>query len=255
MSAAIGIAIHKGFIAGTWEKLGVFYPEYAHLFDSGKNKITLRNVITKTPGFSWNEHDVPYEDAANDWNQMRAGDDPIGYVLARPLVHEPGEFWYYNSGCAYLLAGMIRKRTGLFAHEFMRIHLFEPLGITDVEWIDTHSTGLHNTAAGLYLRPRDMAKLGLLYINMGLWRGKRIVSEEWVRTSTETYSVLSDTRGTVADVDFYGAAGGFGQYIYVFPSLDLVVVFTQYYSNHMDRSQEILSRYVLPAAGADRISP
>lgn len=258
-SAAIGIAIDKGFIAGTGEKLSVFFPEYAHLFDDQKKKITLKNVITKTPGFSWNEHDVPYEDSSNDWHLMRAGSDPIGYVLARPVVHEPGEFWYYNSGCAYLLAGMIHQRTGMHAHEFIRIHLFEPLGISDVEWIDTHPTGLHNTAAGLHLRPRDMAKLGLLYINMGRWQERQIVSEEWVRTSTQTYSVHNDTAGyashwwtgTLAEVDYHCAAGGFGQYIYVFSSLDLVVVFTQYYANHNDYAWRILTTYILPAAGAN----
>jgi len=257
ISALIGISIEKGFIKNIDQDLFSFFPEHADLNDSAHKTITLKHVITKTPGLEWNEHDVPYSDSSNNYQQMRNSTDPIRYVLGRPMVSEPGQVWGYNSGCSYLLGGIIKNISGIHADEFAQKYLFDPLGISEVDWVDTHPSGLPNTAGGLWLRPRDMAKFGLLYINMGRWISKQLVPEEWVKMSTQTFSIISENSGYAwhwwthifkGGIQCYEAAGGLGQYIWVFPSKKMVVVFAQGYINNDDHSLELLSKYILPAA-------
>ena len=257
-SALVGIAIDQGFIPGVDEKAFAFFPEYADLNDVVKDEITLEHLLTMTSGLEWNEMELPYSNTGNDLVQLFMVDDPIAYILAKPVFSQPGTEWYYNGGGTNLLGEVIRAATGQRIDEFAEEYLFAPLGITDYEWDYINPDVIH-ASGNLKLRPRDMAKLGYVYLNGGVWNGGRVVSEAWVEQSTKRHVTLSATEGygyqwwlkTYGDgsksVHAFHAAGWGGQRIIVFPRLDMVVVFTGGNYVGEDPVDEIVARHILPA--------
>ncbi len=258
-SALVGIAIDQGLIGGVEERVFAFFPEYVHLQDGRKDRITLEHLLTMRSGLEWNEMEVFYDDLQNDLVQLFRVPDPVEYILAKPLVSEPGTGWYYSGGNTNLLGEVIRQATGQRMDAFAEEHLFAPLGITNYQWDHINADVIH-ASGNLQLRPRDMAKFGLLYLNGGLWDGQRIVSQAWVETSTRAHAtprggggygyqwwLRTYTAGTQA-VDAFYAAGWGGQRICVFPALDMVVVFTGGNYVQEDPVDEILTRFILPAA-------
>lgn len=257
-SALIGIAIDKGFIQGVDERVCDFFPRYANLCDEGKKRITLEHLLTMTSGLEWNGMEVPLSDTHNDLIQLFLVSDPIGYILAKPIVSEPGTNWYYSGGDTNLLGEVIREATGLRMDDFAAQHLFAPLGITEYKWDHINPDMIH-ASGNLELRPRDMAKLGYLYLNGGVWNGARVISEEWIETSTKKHASTPGGEGYGyqwwrktyrsggASVDAFYAAGWGGQRITVFPSRGMVMVFTGGNYVGQEPVDEIITRYILPA--------
>ena len=257
-SALIGIAIDKGFIQSVDEKVCDFFPEYASLCDEEKKQLTLEHLLTMTSGLEWNGMEVPLSDTHNDLVRLFRVPDPVGYILAKPVVGKPGTDWYYNGGNTNLLGEVIREATGLRMDDFAAQYLFAPLGIIDYEWDHINADVIH-ASGNLKLRPRDMAKLGYLYLNGGVWNGQRVFSEAWVEASTKEYASSPWGEGYGyqwwrrtylsgdTSVDAFYASGWGGQRIMVFPSLEMVVVFTG--GNYADQEpvDEIITRYILPA--------
>jgi CubicO group peptidase (beta-lactamase class C family) len=212
-----------------------------------------------TSGLRWNEMELPYSNRGNDLIRLFYVSDPVEYILTKPLVTEPGTAWYYNGGNTNLLGEVIRQATGQRMDAFAEKRLFAPLGIVDYEW-DFINPDMIHASGNLRLRPRDMAKFGYLYLNGGVWNGEQIVSRAWVEASTRAHAVprwangygyqwwLRTYHSSSEAVDAYYAAGWGGQEIIVFPDLDMVLVFTG--GNYVDESpvDEIVTRYILPAA-------
>jgi len=259
-SALIGIAVDRGHIAGVNETLFSYFPEYAHLETAGKDEITLERLLTMTSGLQWNgmEIFVGSRDSRNDLIQLFRVDDPIEYILAKPLVSEPGVEWYYHGGGTNLLGEVIRKAAGVRMDDFAAAHLFAPLGITDYEWDFINAEMIH-ASGNLRLRPRDMAKFGYLYLNGGVWQGERVLSEAWIDASVKDHATtrggegygyqwwLRSCRVGSTTFDSYYAAGWGGQRIMVFPAQEMVVVLTggNYVQN--EPTDELIARYILPA--------
>ncbi len=256
-SALIGIALDRGLIRDVNEEVFSFFPEYVHLQEDGKERLTLDHLLTMRSGLDWNESEVPYDDVRNDLIQLFRVRDPIAYILSKPLVAEPGQDWYYSGGNTNLLGEVIRSATGQRMDAFAERYLFAPLGITNYRWDHLNADTIH-ASGNLQLRPRDMAKFGLLYLNGGVWNGQRIVSQEWVEASTRPHAALtgggygyqwwlrSYDYGSKSAPCFFAAGWG-GQRIHVFPELDMVVVFTG--GNYVGEEPvgEIITRFVLPA--------
>jgi len=268
-SILIGIAIDQHLIGGFDEKISTFFPEYADVFaDPAKAKLCLRDFLTMTAGLTWDEWTRPYSDPLNDHVRMIRSDDPIRYVLERPVVAAPGEKFAYNSGLSIVMGQILFKVSGLRADKFAERHLFEPLGISDFYWMK-YPDEIVQTGGGLYLRARDMAKLGQLFLNGGRWEGKQIVSEAWVRESTLSHVDAAQipaaanaggygfqwwlgTFGTGNRVaKCYSARGRGGQFVVVFPDQQMVAVFTSAADNPLTfQPLEMIKRHILPAAGA-----
>ena len=257
-SALVGIAIDQGLIEGVDERMFAFFPEYASLNDEEKDAITLYHLLTMTSGLEWNEADLSYGNTRNDLIQLFIVSDPKEYILAKPVVSEPGTEWYYNGGGTNLLGEVIREASGLRMDDFAEENLFAPLDITNYEWDYINSDTVH-ASGNLRLRPRDMAKFGYLFLNGGVWNGEQVISEEWVEESTKDHASpswadgygyqwwLETYRSGATSIDSFYAAGWGGQRITVFPSLDMVVVFTG--GNYVEGEpvDEIISRHILPA--------
>jgi CubicO group peptidase (beta-lactamase class C family) len=182
ISALVGIASGAGAIRSLDTPLLDFFPEYADLQVPERRQITVRHALTMSTGLDWNE-DVSYRDPRNDETAMDRNPDPLRYVLDRPIVAPPGTSWRYNGGAAQLLGAIVQRTARQPLADYARSVLFDPLGITDVDWLG-RLAGMPSAASGLRLRPRDLAKFGSLYLHGGEWNGRQVVPREWVEEST-----------------------------------------------------------------------
>jgi len=243
-SALVGIALDRGLIEDLDTPIFDFYPEHQALKTEANGPVTIRHLLSFSSGYDWNEFVYGFGDPRDSHYQMFRASDPLGYLLGRPVTTEPGAVFHYNSGDTNLLGEIVRRVTSSSTLvEFADQNLFGPLGIQDYDWIRFPlADGVTFASGGASLRPRDMAKMGLLYLNGGTWDGIRILSSAWVEASTTmTVPLVGDYRTLYGygfnwwlgrspyrgrTVDYFRAAGWGGQLIYVFPDLNLVLVLT-----------------------------
>ena len=182
VSACVGIAIAQGKIKNVEQRVFDFFPEFS-AYDTGVKKLfSIKHLLTMTSGLRWNE-EVPYNNPENSEIQMIRSKDPIEFVLSRPNTSTPGMQWQYNGGTTQLLAAIIEKTTGKRVDQFAREYLFEPLGVTQFEWVKYPGSENPAAASGLRLRPRDLLKFGILYRDKGNWNGAQVIPVTWVEQS------------------------------------------------------------------------
>jgi len=223
----VGIAIDKGYIAGVDQKILEFFPDrtFANL-DAQKKAMTLEDVLTMRSGLEPQPGD-PY------YRAMQDSPDWIQFLLDQPVTDPPGSRWNYCAGCSHILTAILQKTTGMNPRDFAEQYLFMPLSISAGRWM-TDPSGIPYGAGGFNLTPRDMAKLGYLYLRKGQWDGQQIISPEWVETSTQPHADVDVNAHfgygyhwfTVPEMECYAALGGGGQVILVIPKSDLVIVTT-----------------------------
>ncbi len=234
LSLLLGVAIAQGKIASVTAPVLDFYPESADLATPERKAITLQHLLTMTSGLDWSESGgIPNDETRLFWKSSHAR-----YLLERPSVAVLGSVFNYNSGGTAVLADILMRATKMPLRDFARINLFEPLGITDWEWVgDVHGRPLAFT--GLRLRPRDMLKIARLVADRGQWQGRQVVPVEWIGASMQP-RVSADFGGLkygyqwwMGSVDWQGKklrwSGGFGngaQRIFVVPDLDMTVAIT-----------------------------
>lgn len=226
-SALIGLAIGQGLIGSVNDYVLDYFPDYTFAnMSPEKEAITIEHLLTMTSGLPWDQSEYGALESSPDWVQ---------WLLDRSMAYAPGEEWEYNSGGSHLLSAIVSEASDMNTTEFADQYLFTPLNITRGEWPGDpqgHAMGGRN----LHLRPRDMAKFGYLYLRNGVWDGQVIVPSLWVVTSTTSNRIFnpSDPRSdgyayqwwTYPHLGSYCAIGLLGQYIWVIPSQDLVVVIT-----------------------------
>lgn len=250
-SIAVGIAIDRGLIGSINEPIFSFFPELSDLRSPEKDRIQLLHALTMSMGLEWTEA-TPSTGDDNDEVRMHRASDPCRYVLSLAATTPAGQHFFYNTGALTLVSAIIRKATGRPLDEFARATLFEPLGITGVEWIRVK--GDTDAGGGLRLRPRDMAKIGQLVLAGGHWNDRQVVSKAWIETSTAPKVKATDgllygylwwlgrSRLDGREASWLGALGRGGQSIRIVPQLDLVVVVTaEYYQDYSPRAFQMQS--------------
>jgi CubicO group peptidase (beta-lactamase class C family) len=195
--------------------------------DDRKKAITVQSLLDMTSGIEWRMPDSMFE--------MERSPDWVKFVLDRPMSSAPGNAFNYSNGNAHLLSAIITKLTGMSALEYGKAKLFGPLGINDLSW-GHDPQGISNGGQGLYLQPRDMAKIGYLYLRNGAWEGKQLLPSDWIDKVThakvdphapgEPEFRYSNLFWVLPDKHVYMASGYHGQVIMVFPDLDVVAVTT-----------------------------
>jgi CubicO group peptidase (beta-lactamase class C family) len=257
-SILVGIAVDQGLIPGVQVPVYELFAERRGCrWIDRRYDITLWHLLTMQAGLAWNE-EAPYGDPANDNTGMNLSDDWIGYVLNREIAGPPGERYHYVSGLTILLGGIVRNAAGLYVDEYAERHLFGPLGIVDYGWIRAPD-GTRHTGGGLFLRPRDAAKIGQMMLDGGRWQGRPVVSEGWVREATRqqtrpdgyAYGYQWHLRRYAIGgrtIETFCAAGYGGQWIFCLPALEMVVVFNAGCYGGDSRPEEKLREYVIPAA-------
>jgi CubicO group peptidase (beta-lactamase class C family) len=245
LSALVGIALEKKYLRSLDQKISEFYPEYVN--DPQKKEITLRHLLTMTAGLAWSyDQETASPVSPSDLESWKVV----------PMRDAPGEKFEYNSMLAHMMSAVLTKATGKNTKEFADSVLFKPLGISEVQW-SKDNKGIYIGGAELFLRPRDMAKFGLLYLNKGVWNGQQVVPREWVEESTSPkLSIGPDLNYPMAikygywwwiPAQSYQARGYNGQYIIVRPDLKMVVAVT---SENQGAIFQYLDSYIFQAASS-----
>ena len=259
-SLTMGLAIDKGYVRNVNTLAYEFFPNYKTTkWLRRKYPIRLKHLLTMTAGLEWDALSHRRSHPGHTTYQMYESSDPIEYVLNRNLAEMPGQKFNYNSGLTILLGDIVRSESGLYIDEFSGKFLFTPLGISDYSW-DQFADGTIQTDGGLYLRPRDMAKIGYMMLKNGNWRGKQIVSKAWVEASTQSHINglglgygYQWWRGKAfinnQNIEVLYASGHGGQKIFIVPQLDLVAVFTSKVFNPTGHRgpEKTLIKYILPS--------
>lgn len=262
-SLLLGIAIDKGAHIDINERLVTYYPEYDKIISDTKAAITVGHLLTMSAGLSWDESSYNYGDSRNDVTQLFNQDDPIKFVLQKPLQTLPGAEFNYNSGYTNILGDLIQRKTLTSFIDFAEQFLFRPLEINNYKW-DTLNSSLTFASGGLYLTPRSLAKIGNLFFTEGEWNQKKIISNQWLNQSNLNYVSRSfngfsdgyglhwwrytfNTYGQTFESFF--AAGWGEQFMFLFPDLNMLVVFTSgYFFDLIELSpHSLINDYILPA--------
>ena len=219
VSTLVGIAIDKGYIDSVNRPVKDFFPGRVWSNPSAdKDAMRLEDLLTMRSGLDWLEGDAAY-------TKMYMSRDWVKFVMDETEVHKPGTVFNYCSGCSHVLSAIVQSKTGMNTQDFAQKELFGPLGITALAW-DADSQGLSIGGWGLQLTPRDMAKLGYLYLNGGIWDGRQIVSAQWVKTATQKHTGTDSELGygyqwwTHPSLEGYAALGLYGQTIFVIPQVE-----------------------------------
>jgi CubicO group peptidase (beta-lactamase class C family) len=256
MGALTGICIRDGYIDNVDRKIMDYFPEYfKNVTYPRKKDITLKHALTHSTGITDSR-----PENSGDW---------IKSTLEQNLAAAPGEKFNYSNTVPDLFSAIIKRKSGLDTKTFAEKYLFMPIGISIKKW-DTLPDGSVLGATGLYMTPRDMAKIGYLYLNGGLWDNKRILPEGWVKESTEPH-IKVDNKAygyylwirpadnnkagkKCRDLFTYYAYGHRGQYIGIIPEIDIVVVITTDENDTsrdnfyiMELIQDYIEKYLIPS--------
>jgi CubicO group peptidase (beta-lactamase class C family) len=244
IATLVGIAADRGAFPDLEKTVVSYFPGRAFAaLDSRKSSMTVKDLLTMSSGLDWQEGDPTYR-------AMYYSRDWVQYVLDIPMAGDPGEAFRYCSGCSHLLSAILQEATGENPRDFAEKYLFEPIGLRSFDW-ETDSQGIPIGGWGLSLAPRDMARLGYLYLNGGSWNGQQVVSPEWVQASVSRQIETGDELGygyqwwIYPSHGAYAALGLGGQTILVVPDLDLVIVTTAEMEGH-EAIFKLVEEYILP---------
>lgn len=255
LSALVGIALEEGHLDSLDQPIAPFFPEYlGENADPRKRQITLRNLLTMRAGLE--------STSFGNYGAWVTSDNWVRFALNQPVESAPGEDMIYSTGTSHLVSAFLTKATGMSTKAYAQSRLFDPLGIAPPSW-QQDPQGIYFGGNNLALSPRDLLTFGQLYLNEGRYNGQQIVPADWVRASMQRH-VLDTYRGfsygyfwwieAFANIRTHFAWGYGGQYVFVIPGLDLVVVCTSDLNNrppdiddHNERIYTLLSDYVLPA--------
>ncbi|MFC2155987.1 serine hydrolase domain-containing protein [Acidobacteriota bacterium] len=243
ISALTGIALREKWIDSLDRIVESYFPQY---FTAGedplKTKITLRHILTMTSG-------LKIEEQSPEWDKIFAGAEPVRTTFAFPMAANPGEVFNYLTPMPLIMAAILTGTSGQSLEEISRRYLFEPLGITDAFW---KAIDKRLIFSDIYMRPLDMAKFGMLFLQKGKWQGKQVLPEEWVKESTSLH--VEKTNQPIGsygymwwidpDKNIFKALGWGGQGIYVLPDKNAVIVITSsdYFASH-----KLVEDYIFPA--------
>jgi CubicO group peptidase (beta-lactamase class C family) len=240
-----GIAFDRGDLTSLDQKVLDFFP--GQIFanqDSAKADMTVEDLLTMTAGLDWTEGDTAYR-------KLYYSEDWVQFMLDLPMLEQPGTRFNYCSGCSHLLSAILEEATGMDTLEFARQTLFDPIQIGEVGWLED-SQGIPLGGWGLQLTPRQMARLGYLYLRGGEWEGRQVVSRAWVEAAVAPHEKVEEKLDygyqwwVRPSIDGYAALGLGGQMIAVIPGRDLVVVFTSR-QGEAEPLFQMIEDYILPS--------
>ncbi|MCA9739442.1 MAG: serine hydrolase [Gemmatimonadota bacterium] len=229
VSTLVGLAVRDGHIESIDQPITDYLRAPRFPVRPEHEAITIRHLLTMTGGFEWSEATV---DLYNEWV---LSPDQVANILDRALVTTPGSTFLYNTGAVHLLGVLLEEATGMDLETYAQQTLFRPIGISRAVW-EPGTGGFVNGGAGLDLAPRDMARFGQLALQNG-WSGEHaVVPEAWLAEATAPWFSWTSPAGPIEHVtygylwwvdrdhDAFFAWGHGGQFVYVVPRLDLVVV-------------------------------
>jgi CubicO group peptidase (beta-lactamase class C family) len=232
-STLVGIAIDEGYIKSVDEPITNYIPELLKE-DKRFEEITIRNLLTMSSGIKYEEGGfLPWGEEADD-TKTYYSTDLREMALNCRIERKPGEYFEYNNYNPLLVGMILERATGMSISRFMEKKLWEPMGMeADGSWsLDSKKDGFEKMESGVNVRARDFARFGMLFAKEGNWRGQQLISREWVEESTRPDTSTDPSQdyqyfwwvNTPDDKNHFSAQGNYGQYIYVAPEKDLVIV-------------------------------
>lgn len=236
LSILTGIAIDKGYLEGTDQPIGDFFPDWFEQHpDPEKEAITIRNLLTMRSGLG--------PTSGRNYGAWVLSRNWVHHALNRPLSGRPGVDRIYSTGNTHLLGVIIARASGMSLRAFADRYLFGPMDIQPGGW-DRDPQGNYMGGNNLALKPEDMVKIGQLMMNVGSWNGEQLVSSEWVIESVQPYTGRGGQmnygylwfRRKAAGYDVVHAWGNGGQFIKIVPALELVIAITSWEGGGASRS-------------------
>jgi CubicO group peptidase (beta-lactamase class C family) len=239
-SALIGIAIDEGLIANVDDPVTKYIPELKEK-DSRFDQITIKNLLTMSSGLRYVEEGLPWSDDTKTYYDT----DLRSLALSSKIEQAPGKTFHYNNYNPLLLGLILERVTNKPVSQYLEDKIWKPLGMdAPGSWsLDSDASGFEKMESGINARAIDFAKIGRLFLNNGNWNSKQIISEEWVNESTRP-DTITDTvpfyqymwwvdpfSADRTRYNFY-AAGNYGQFIYVIPEKNIVIVRQGYESGY-----------------------
>jgi CubicO group peptidase (beta-lactamase class C family) len=232
-SALVGIALVEGHIKSVDEPITNYLPELLDK-DERFESITIRHLLTMSSGIKYEEGgDLPWSEEADDTKTYYAT-DLRELALNCRIEGKPGEYFEYNNYNPLLVGLILERATGMPVARFMEEELWKPMGMeADGSWsLDSTSSGFEKMESGVNARARDFARFGMLFAKEGNWEGEQLVSREWVEESTRADTSMDPSQNyqyfwwvdTPDGKNHFSARGNYGQYIYVAPEKDLVII-------------------------------
>ncbi len=223
------IALREGLLDSDSRVVDFFADKQIQNLDDAKKKITIQHLLDMTSGIAWTENVYSPDETVM---QMYKSPDRTDFVLSQPMSDPPGARFNYDGGNPYVLSALISRKTGRDALDFARDELFKPLGISSVRWGEDDAQGVTDGESGLYLAPRDVAKLGYLYLREGCWDGQQIIPTSWVDrvrqgpVKARNGYHYGNLWWSLPERGAFMALGNFSQILLVLPKLDVVAVMT-----------------------------
>ncbi len=227
ISLLVGIAVDNEFIEDINQPIKPYFTDYfAANPDSVKENITIKNLLTMQSGLETTSF--------HNYGRWVISDDWVKFALDQPIEKQPGSDMVYSSGTSHLLSAIITKSTGMSTKAFAEKYLFRPMGIITGGW-DRGPQGYYMGGNNMALKPTDMIKIGQMVLNGGVYQGEQIVSADWLEQSFQTYTRSNFNpynygymwwKKQVGGHQVHFAWGFGGQYIFMIPSLDAVIVMT-----------------------------
>jgi CubicO group peptidase (beta-lactamase class C family) len=261
LSALVGIALERGHIESIQENIGTFFPEHLTGADAAKKKrITIEDLLTMRSGL---------ESTSNvNYGRWVQSGNWVGHVLARPLLDEPGGRMIYSTGNSHLLSALLTKAAKMSTFEFAQRYLAGPLGVSLAPWV-RDPQGIYLGGNEMHWTPRGMLAFGQLYLNGGRAGGKQVLSQQWIKQS-----LIPRTRSSWSGREYgygwwidrfgghptYYAWGHGGQFIFLVPSLKLVVATTSLPSpgdgrrEHQRAIYDLMEADLIPAVEAIQLT-
>jgi len=232
-SALMGMAIDEGHIKSVNEPITNYIPELLEK-DVRFESITIRHLLTMSSGIKYEEGgDLPWSEEADD-TKTYYSTDLRELALNCEIEGEPGEYFEYNNDNPLLVGLILERATGMSVARYLQEKLWKPMGMeADGSWsLDSSVSGFEKMESGVNARARDFGRFGMLFAEEGSWEGKQLISRGWMDKSTRVDTSTDPSQDyqyfwwvdTPEGKDHFSARGKYGQYIYVAPERDLVIV-------------------------------
>ncbi|GCE07655.1 serine hydrolase domain-containing protein [Dictyobacter aurantiacus] len=250
-ATAIGLAVSEGRLSVNDAVLS-FFPAYVTPeIKENMEALQVRHLLAMSTGHEKDTFPLLAREPEGNWVQI---------FLSTPITYEPGTHFLYNTGASFMLSAILQSLTGQTVLEYLRPRLFQPLGIENPTW-ESNRDGINLGGTGLSIKTLDLAKFGQLFLQRGVWNGKRVVPEDWIEEASSIHTPNGDDPNDDWQQGYgyqmwrcrhnaYRADGAFGQFSVIMPEQNAVLALTSGTSD-MHAILDEVWRHILPGMHAE----
>lgn len=259
VSTLLGLAMQQGFVKSTEDSVVSYFSQYKDVSDAHKS-IKISDLLTQRHGLKWSER--PWNSPDNTWrNLLSYSGDWYEQILKTEMAVQPGTQFNYSNAAPVLISGIVQNASGLNIDQFAKKYLFDPLDIGKYRFWQGNGGPQNNGMAMILLTSRDIAKVGQLYLQNGVWKGRQLLAEEFVAKATSSIVKKAEGNPLYKSYDYgyfwwinpvsrdqkkyevFLARGAGGQLLIVEPKRELIVVITGWNLTRPNKPQTLFDTY------------